>query len=185
LASFPDAGETGAQLFERADYALYFAKDSRRGAAVIFSSEHETQIRRINEVEQALRRSDLSSEMYLAFQPIVDAESNRVVSFEALARWVSPSLGHIAPVDFIRVAERSGLIHELTEILLRKSLDAAKDWPVDMRISFNLSALDLTSPTALERIADITRSSGVEPERIDFEITRPLSSPTTSRPEPP
>jgi diguanylate cyclase (GGDEF)-like protein len=155
LASFSDAGQTGSQLFERADFALYFAKDRRRGAAVIFSSEHETQITRISEIEQALRRADLSSEMSLAFQPIADTESKRVVSFEALARWTSPSLGHVAPVDFIGVAERSGLIHG----------------PVDMRISFNLSALDITSPTAPERISDIIRSSGVVPERIDFEIT--------------
>jgi len=171
LAQFPDAGQSVSQLFERADFALYFAKAQRRGSTVMFSEEHETEIKRVNDIEVALGQANLSHEMSAAFQPIFDATAQRIVSFEALARWHSPVLGQVSPANFIPVAERSDLIHQLTAVLLTKTLAAATDWPEDIRVSFNLSSLDLTRPEALVNIMAITRASGVAAERIDFEIT--------------
>jgi len=171
LAQFPDAGQSASQLFERADFALYFAKAQRRGRTVMFSAEHETEIKRVNDIELALGQANLAQEMSVAFQPIFDATEQRIVSFEALARWLSPVLGPVSPVNFIPVAERSDLIHQITAVLLTKTLDAAADWPEDIRVSFNLSSLDLTRPEALSNIMAITRNSGVSAERIDFEIT--------------
>ncbi|MDE1182480.1 EAL domain-containing protein [Paraburkholderia sp.] len=171
FAIFPDAGETPEQLFERADYALYFAKENRRGAPVVFSTEHETEIRQVSAVVQALRDADLAREMTLVYQPIVDVAANRIVSFEALARWSSPSLGDVAPSVFIGIAERSELIHRITEVLLRQALAFARYCPPDIGISFNLSTRDLAADDALSAIIALTRSSGVEPGRIEFEVT--------------
>ncbi len=171
LAVYPDTSKSATHLFERADYALYFAKGQRRGAPIMFSNEHETEIKRVNDIEVALRHANFHREMSAAFQPIFDVTTHRIVSFEALARWHSPVLGAVSPADFIAVAERSDLIHALTSVLLTKTLVAAAQWPDDIRVSFNLSALDLTSCAALANVMDIIRRSGVAPDRIDIEIT--------------
>jgi predicted signal transduction protein with EAL and GGDEF domain len=109
--------------------------------------------------------------MSLHFHPIINAEQGKVVAFEALARWISPSLGRVAPDVFIKVAERSDLIHKLSAMLLRRALVEAKAWPSEIRVSFNLSARDIGSREAISNIAAIIESSGVSPGRIDMEVT--------------
>lgn len=171
FAMFPEAGETSEILFERADYALYFGKQKQRGRAVIFTDSHEVEIRNQNLIEQCLRSADLDSEMSLHFQPLFDVVLNRPVSFEALARWHSPKLGSVPPNVFIAVAERTDLINKITRTLLHKALAAAKTWPNDVRVSFNLSTRDLLSPESILQIVSIVRNSGVTASRIDFEVT--------------
>ncbi|MBP0590541.1 EAL domain-containing protein [Paraburkholderia sp. LEh10] len=171
FAIYPDAGVTPAQLFERADYALYFAKEHRRGGTTIFSAEHEKQIRELGQVEQALRHADLEREMTLHFQPIVDVTCQRVVSYEALARWSSPTLGDVPPSLFIKVAERSDLIHTVSAALFRKVLAAMRACDPAVPVAFNLSARDIGSAEAVEHIAGLVRESGIAPGRLTFEVT--------------
>jgi diguanylate cyclase (GGDEF)-like protein len=171
FATFPEAGRSSEHLFERADYALYYAKQNLRGSTVIFSSEHETELREFGLIEQGLRHADLERELSLVFQPIFALDSMRTVGFEALARWSSPTLGPVAPTAFIKAAERSDLISRLTEVLLRKALHAAGSWPEDVRISFNLSVRDIASPDAILRIMALVERSGIAPDRIDLEVT--------------
>jgi diguanylate cyclase (GGDEF)-like protein len=171
LAAFPQAGSTAELLFERADYALYNAKQHHRGCPVIFSIEHETEIRQFAKLEWCLHHAHFESEMSLNFQPIVDVERGKIVAFEALARWDSPTLGRVAPDIFIRVAERSDIINKLTRMLLRRALANAKTWPDDIRVSFNLSTRDLGSREAIVNIAAIIENSGVAASRIDLEVT--------------
>ncbi len=170
-AVFPDMADTREQLIERADYALYFAKEHCRGRAVLFSAAHEDAIRARSLVEQELRRADLARDMKLQFQPIVDVGSQRVVAFEALARWTSPRLGAVSPDIFIVAAERLGLIGTITAVLLGKALQAVQSWPEDVGLSFNLSAHDIASPVAVSQIAAVIQESGVAPGRIALEIT--------------
>ncbi len=162
---------TPSCLLERADFALYFAKENRRGSTVVFSDSHETQIQESKRIDQALRAADLDVELDVVFQPQFDLVNGRTGAFEALARWNSPELGPVAPDVFIRAAEKSGLITRLTRILLAKALRSAKTWPQPLRIAFNLSAHDLHSSRAIGRICEVVKSSGVAPERIEFEIT--------------
>jgi len=171
FAAYPDAGETPRRLYERADFALYFAKQNHRGRAVAFNEEHERRMKGAALVEQCLRRADLDKEMSLLYQPLHDAETGVVVSLEALARWNSPDLGLVGPGDFVPVAERSDIIYPLSRTLLRKALKAAAAWPDDVQLSFNLSARDLMSPAALTQIIAIAASGPIVPSRIDFEIT--------------
>ncbi|MDC7683603.1 EAL domain-containing protein [Asticcacaulis sp. BYS171W] len=167
----PDTPETPSKLLERADYALYEAKERGRGIAILFDGTHEALIRSTQAVEQALRNIDSDRELTLAFQPQYDIVDNRTVAFEALARWHNDKLGQVPPDVFIRAAERSGLITRLTPILLDKALSAARTWPPHMRLAFNLSARDLLSPVAMNRIVEVVEASGVAPARIEFEIT--------------
>lgn len=171
IAQFPIAATTSQQLFERADHALYHAKEHGRGGTTIFSSEIESAIRRANVIEQLLRQADPSCEMTLHYQPIIDVTNGRVVSFEALARWRSDTLGDISPSEFIAVAERSDLVHKITLVLLGKALDALREAEPNVRVSFNLSARDLNSPDTMRAIMDMIRRSSVSPKRLTIEIT--------------
>ncbi len=171
FAVFPTMARTREQLIERADYALYSAKAQNRGQPVVFTSEHEDAIRDRTILEQELRRADLDKELALHFQPIIDVEENRVVAFEALARWQSPRLGSVTPMSFIVAAERIGLICTMTTVLFGKAIEAMRDWPDDIALSFNLSARDVTSPIAIRRITSMVELSGLAPERFAFEIT--------------
>ncbi|MGN6363802.1 putative bifunctional diguanylate cyclase/phosphodiesterase [Asticcacaulis taihuensis] len=163
--------EGASRLLERADYALYEAKEQSRGIAVLFDAGHEALIRSTRAVEQALRGIDSNKELTLAFQPQYDITHNRIVAFEALARWNSDKLGRVPPDVFIRAAERSGLMTSLTPVLLKKALEICAAWPDDIRVAFNLSARDVLSSKAVDRILEIVETSGVAPQRIEFEIT--------------
>jgi predicted signal transduction protein with EAL and GGDEF domain len=171
FALFPRSVETAEALYECADYALYHAKRHLRGRSVIFSSELEAEIRSRGLIERLLRQADFATEMDLVYQPIVDAATERTTAFEVLARWQSPRLGLVSPADFIPAAERIGLIRSLTRALLIKALAAAKTWPDDIRVSFNLSAHDICSPDGILPLIAVIEGSGVSPRRIDFEIT--------------
>lgn len=170
-ARHTEPGTSAAQLVERADFALYEAKAHHRGTWVIFAHEHETRMRLQGAVEHALRHADLASEISLVFQPMVDVSEQRTVAFEALARWQSPELGTVSPDRFIPVAERVGLINELTQILLAKALRAMAAWPAHIALSFNLSMADITAPEAVDRLCSLIEASGVDPARLQFEAT--------------
>jgi len=171
FAAYPDNGDAPMRLYEKADYALYFAKKQRRGQTLLFGDELETRIQTDGQIELALQNADLEQEMTMAFQPIVDARTGEASAFEALARWTSPVLGVVSPAYFIPVAERIGLVRTMTRILLRKSLAAAKDWPAHVRLAFNLSVHDIAVGEGVLHIVNIIQQSGVDPRRIEFEIT--------------
>ncbi|MFH6784687.1 MULTISPECIES: putative bifunctional diguanylate cyclase/phosphodiesterase [Methylobacterium] len=171
FATYPEAGTKAAVLVERADYALYYAKASGRGTAVLFTEEHERRLRTQSVIEQALRHADLSREMTLVFQPIVDVRRGRTVAFEALARWTSPDIGPVSPAVFVPIAERSGLITRITAVLFGQALAAAKAWPEPVALSFNLSMADIASPQAAEGLVAAIRASGLGPGRVILEAT--------------
>ncbi|MGX7706475.1 putative bifunctional diguanylate cyclase/phosphodiesterase [Methylobacterium sp. Gmos1] len=171
FATYPEAGHKAAVLVERADYALYYAKANSRGAAVLFTEEHERLLRTQSVIEQALRHADLAREMSLVFQPIVDARRGRTVAFEALARWTHPELGPISPAVFIPIAERSGLIARITAVLFGQALAAARAWPERVALSFNLSMADIASPQSAAALVAAIRASGLAPGRIILEVT--------------
>ncbi|MBR1218852.1 EAL domain-containing protein [Bradyrhizobium sp. U87765 SZCCT0131] len=167
-------GKGPLEHYERADYALYRAKQNGRGRVELFSSEHEHLVRQTSRLEQALRRANLDREIVVMYQPMVDARSGRVISFEALARWNSPDLGAVQPDAFIPIAERSALIYALTRTVLRKALQDAAQWPQHTGLKVNLSVRDLTSSEQILGLMNIIRSSGLSPGRVTFEITESI-----------
>ena len=108
----------------------------------------------------------------VAYQPQFDLAAKRVSAFEALARWNSKELGVVNPNEFIRVAEASGLITQVTQILLRKAMVTLQEWPSDIALSFNLSAHDILDSAAVDEILNIVaQTPDIDPSRICFEIT--------------
>lgn len=171
VATWDSAIQTAENLFENADYALYYAKRNLRGQTVLFNEKHAAEIRTQSQIERYLLSADLDKELIQLFQPIVDLATGRVLSFEALARWYSPHLGLVSPDVFIPVAERAGLIGGVTRVLLEKALREMQNWPEDVGLSFNLSAHDICAAEGVVRLVAIVNASGVDPRRIDFEIT--------------
>ncbi|MGB3626345.1 MAG: EAL domain-containing protein, partial [Henriciella sp.] len=171
MARYPTAANSRSLLFERADYALYYAKHNSKSEPVFFSHEHERLIFANSALEQALRHADLEKEMSVEFQPVLDLTSGHTRGLEALARWYSPQLGRVRPDTFIKAAENIGMIGHLTEVLFRKAVEEARQWPADLMLSFNLSAISLTSTVPIQRLQSIADAAGVPPRRIMFEIT--------------
>lgn len=171
ISVYPDTAETKEQLFDRADYALFHGKRAKRGCSTLFSTAHHEQIHRAARIEQTLKQADLDTELTVVFQPIVDTRSGTTSGFEALARWHSPLLGAVSPREFVPVAERAGIVSDLTRHLLDKALGIAETWPKDIRLSFNLSAHDLNTPEGIADVVGIIQKSGFPPSRLDIEIT--------------
>lgn len=171
IATFPKMASSAGTLYEYADYALYQSKQSNRGTVSLFSTDHRDQIHRDANIEQALRQANLEKELSVHFQPIVDVQRNCTIAFEALARWTSPILGTVSPEYFIPVAERMGIISQLTRVLLMKALSTAIRWPQEVRLSFNLSAYDLNSSNGIHSLIDLIQKSNFDPRRLDMEIT--------------
>jgi diguanylate cyclase (GGDEF)-like protein len=171
FSTFPQAGTTSTELYDRADYALFHAKKTGKQQTVLFSAEHEETVREAALIERSLRAADLEKELFLTFQPIVDSGRKETILLECLARWQSPALGLVSPARFIPVAEQSGLISTLTPILLRKALDAVRNWPDTVGISFNLSGHDITAPDKILGLMSILEKSGVSARRVEFEVT--------------
>ena len=171
FSSFPRSAQSVTELYDRADYALFHAKRTGRSRAVVFSDEHESSVREAASIERALRAADLEAEFFLTFQPIVDSHQDRTLLLECLARWQSPTLGFVSPGKFIVVAEQAGFISTLTPVLLRKALEAVKQWPDEVGISFNLSGHDIVAPERVLNLIGILMQSGVRPSRVEFEVT--------------
>lgn len=171
IAVSPDAGRTGDELFDRADYALYQAKRVNGGGMCVFTPELEIAIRSDRAIEAALQTSVFDDELRIVGQPIVCTATGAISAVEILARWYSPTLGEIGPADFIPIAERSTLIHGITLSIFRKGLAAAHALPPDTMMSFNISASDLLSPATMTGIEREVTASGVDPARICIEVT--------------
>ena len=171
ISVYPETAQTREQLFDRADYALFYGKRAKRGCSTLFTITHHAQIHRHAQIEQTLKQADLAEELSVVFQPIVNIHTGATVGFEALARWHSPLLGPVAPGEFVPVAERAGIVGMLSQHLLRKALAVAVEWPRDTRLAFNLSAHDLNTSEGITGLIDIIKASTFDPSRLDIEIT--------------
>ncbi|WP_322047251.1 putative bifunctional diguanylate cyclase/phosphodiesterase [Paraburkholderia sp. J67] len=171
FSTYPQSSRNKADLFDAADYALYEGKRRARGSVTVFTETHRNAIIRESQIAQALRSPDLDRELSVAFQPIFSLDQARTVGFEALARWHSATLGTVAPGEFIPAAERSGVINSLTLALFSHALARATQWPSDIGLSFNLSAHDFADERVVAGLAQRIVDSGIEPSRLDFEIT--------------
>jgi diguanylate cyclase (GGDEF)-like protein len=138
---------------------------------VIFNAVQANELNRQKIVEEALVAADLDQELSLVYQPITCVGTRRCIGFEALARWESPRIGNVSPGEFIPVAEHNGRITMMTRLLLEQALAAARQWPDNVYLSFNLSPHDLTSPESTLRLVSIVLKSGFDAHRINFEIT--------------
>ncbi len=168
---FFSGDETTDILLNKAETALYQAKRGGRGRVTVYTEEMEEAARRITTVEQALRRAVSAGEVEPFFQPIVDLRTRSIRGFEALARWTDPDLGPVSPAIFIPIAEERGIIGPLAQLVLRKSAEAARNWPKELFLSFNLSPSQLVDQNTGLHVLAILDRAGFDPRRLEVEIT--------------
>ncbi|WP_395326863.1 EAL domain-containing protein [Novosphingobium sp. BL-8H] len=171
LADYPASGRSAHELFDRADFALYHAKNEKRGQCVRFSSELERMIRTEQALDAALQTADLSRELSMVYQPIVATENRMPMGVECLARWTSPTLGAVAPEMLIASAERIGRAREVTLALFLQALAALTSLPDSMHVCFNLSGQDIADAETVAALIALIERSGGSPTRLIFEIT--------------
>jgi diguanylate cyclase (GGDEF)-like protein len=153
------------------DAALYNGKQSGRGRVALFTPAIAEANRRRISIERALRAPNVSREFSLAFQPVFDLASGSLRAFEALARWNHPVLGPITPGEFIPITEQINVIEQVSDGLLARACAEASHWPEAVRLSFNLSAIQLCSASSAARLLAIAAEQGVEARRLQFEVT--------------
>lgn len=165
------SGQSPSRLMAEADLALYQAKDHPGGGAVLFKPCMEAPRRRRAEIERALQLPALHKNLRLVFQPIFDLGSGQVIALEALARWTDPELGEVSPSEFVPLAEQLGIIDDINRRLMAMAFEAARGWPEQVRLSFNLSAIQLCSPGSADEVLSALASAGLDADRLQVEVT--------------
>ena len=159
------------QLLQFGDMALYEAKRNGRHRHELFRPELEAAARVRRQIEIDLRRALHRGELYMAYQPIVEQRRQRISGYEALIRWRHPDKGLISPMDFIPVAEETGLIHEIGARALNLACQEAAGWSGDETVAVNLSPLQFKSTNLVDTVALALADSGLAPQRLELEIT--------------
>jgi diguanylate cyclase (GGDEF)-like protein len=170
VAVYPDDADRRRRLLKNADLALYHAKAEGRGRCRHFTEELGNARQRRMALSEQLRGAIENGDIQAYFQPLIRARDMRVVGFETLGRWFHPEFGAIPPPEFVRIAEENGLINPLTNLIMRRAIDAAKQWPDDVRVSVNVSPLQINSEL-VDQVRDIIKESGLDPHRLELEVT--------------
>lgn len=171
IAIFPDDGYSATELLRRGDIALYRAKSSGRSAYRFFEVNMDASILHRTLLEQRLRAALRSNDIRVHYQPILNLQNERIVGFEALARWHDADFGQVAPAQFIPLAEDCGLITDLTYSVLREATTIAATWPEHLSLSVNISANLLADSTLPLKVVKILGETSFSPERLVLEIT--------------
>jgi EAL domain-containing protein (putative c-di-GMP-specific phosphodiesterase class I) len=158
-------------LLKNADLALYRAKADGRGRYSFFAPEMNALMQERRNLEIDLREALKLGQFEVYYQPLMNLKTRLVTGFEALLRWHHPIRGMVPPSDFIPVAEEMGLIVSLGIWVLRQACADAAGWTGNQTVAVNLSAVQFGSRTLVEDVADALSDSGLDPHRLELEIT--------------
>ncbi len=167
--------ETADDLLRTADHAMYRAKQIGRDRVQIFDASLEAKLSGRWQMEARLRACIAEKAIQVAFQPIYSTAQNGICGFEALARWADPILGSVPPVDFIALAESSGLILPLGAQIMEKACGQValwnQAWGTALSVSVNVSPIQFTDAALVPFLLDILRRTGLPPSLLQLEIT--------------
>lgn len=175
------AGESGAVMLRNADIAMYRAKERGPSRIEVYREDDErnviSRLRTSNELHRALERDELE----LHYQPVVDLHTQTLVGMEALVRWQHPTRGLLLPLEFVPLAEDSGLIVPLGNWVLREACRQVTAWHAiraqngqdngRLNMSVNVSAMQLADPGYPRQVVEAIQESGIDPDRLWLEIT--------------
>ncbi|QPQ55170.1 EAL domain-containing protein [Allosphingosinicella flava] len=167
----PGDGDSVEELVRNADLALYRAKSSGGDDICFYEARFHESAEERRRLELALRTALENAEFDIHYQPVVNAETARIESFEALLRWHHPTLGDISPAKFVPIAEETGLIGAIGEWVLRTACHEAAQWPGNVRIAVNLSPRQLLDPNFLLKLVSALSYSNLKPGLLELEVT--------------
>jgi diguanylate cyclase (GGDEF)-like protein len=167
----PHDGTTPTDLLHGADLAMYEGKRNGRGVYRFFDTDLDLILRERAALEADLRAAVEAGDIVPYFQPVVDLRDDRIIAFEALARWLHPTRGMVPPDTFIPIAEDLGIIDKLSYAMLRKACEAASHWPPSLQISINIAPVQLKDPWLASRLLSILTETGFAPSRLIVEVT--------------
>ncbi|MGI2170963.1 two-component system response regulator [Shewanella sp. MF05960] len=176
ISFYPDDGATGDVLLQHADTAMYQVKNSGKNSYQLFSHEmHKALMDRL-QLEAELREAViLGNQLLLYYQPQVNSIDGEIVGYEALLRWNHPTRGLLAPIDFLAIAESSGLIIPIGEWALLEACNKAKQIHIAdtnfQRMAVNLSALQFNHANILDHVKSALTETGLPPSLLELEIT--------------
>jgi diguanylate cyclase (GGDEF)-like protein len=175
ISIFPYDGTDAETLIKHADISMYRAKELGRNKAVYYTAEMNAGSRKQLAMETSLRRAVEKHQLKLFYQPKIDINKNIIVGVEALLRWEHPTMGFISPLDFIPVAEDSGLIVPIGEWVLKTAFTQMQQWHnagfTDLTVAVNLSSAQLSRPGFEDVVKEILSESGLEAGMAELEIT--------------
>ena len=164
-------GSGPSDMLRNADLALYEAKRSGRGRFRVFETGMAAALSHRRELEIDLRRALALKQFDVHYQPFLDVQADKVIGFEALIRWEHPVRGRMSPVDFIPLAEETGLICKIGEWVLRTACVTAMTWPDEMTVAVNVSPVQFKSDALVETVLSALALAGLPPHRLEIEIT--------------
>ena len=185
VAMCPESGEDATTLLQRADVAMYNAKRGGLGLTLYKPEQDEYSISRlglVGELKDAVEKNQLE----LCYQPMVDIRSGRISAAEALVRWNHPTLGQIAPDEFIPLAEQSGVIRDLTMWVFHNALLQWSRWHqngIELHLSLNMSVRVLQDKELPGKVQRLIEHHGIDPSWLTLEVTESaiMSDPVTAR----
>ena len=170
VALSAECGLVGAELLKQADLAMYEAKASRLGVC-FFDPQMQRRAEEKHEVETGLRTAIARGELVLHYQPICRLFSDVVVGCEALVRWERSDGTIRQPDEFLPVAESIGLTDDIGQWVIREACQQALKWPEHLSVSVNLAPSQIMSREVVPQVARVLRETGLEPRRLQIEIT--------------
>lgn len=175
LSVYPDDGTTAQLLLRNADAAVYMAKDSGRNTYKFFTPKLTDAAMGRLQIEQQLHKALEKNELSMVYQPLVEAGSNRIIAMEALVRWNNEELGFVSPMDFIPIAETTGLILPIGRWILEQACQQAKRimlMGVDpFRVCVNISPRQLIGFGIIGQIEDVLKETGLPARYLEIEVT--------------
>jgi diguanylate cyclase (GGDEF)-like protein/PAS domain S-box-containing protein len=175
IVIFPQDGEDPQALIKNADAAMHLAKDRGKDRYQLYSSSIANNSFERLVLENSLRRALEKNEFKVFYQPQLDLRNGKVIGVEALIRWQHPDLGSIPPMEFIPVAEETGLIHPIGEWVMKTACEQKMKWQTagfrKLRVSVNLSPRQFHYVNVVEMITEILQKTGIDPSSLDVEIT--------------
>jgi diguanylate cyclase (GGDEF)-like protein/PAS domain S-box-containing protein len=167
----PIDGQSVDDLIQKADLALYQAKAQGRGTCCYFSADMQNEAEDRLRLEQDLRQAISLKQFRLDYQPLINASDQSLMGFEALIRWHHPTRGMVSPIEFITLAEETGLIMQLGDWVIDEACRAAASWPDYISVALNLSARQLILPALPNTVAEAIAKYRLKANRIELEVT--------------
>ncbi|MDR5733963.1 EAL domain-containing protein [Caballeronia sp. LZ025] len=171
FALYPEDGRVPAELLRNADLALYAAKADGKGVHRRYEPALNDKTQERQALEAGLRRALTDGHLELHYQPLVDAQSGRIASAEALVRWRHPDRGLVSPAEFIEIAEESGIIIPLGDWVLRTACAQAATWHSHVGVAVNLSPVQFRDKGLASNVRSALQDAALPPERLELAIT--------------